>query len=132
MLFKGLPKRASNVNINGITSTSAVVTWNIATNTLNHPVDHVFVNYHIMGSRDVTSVRVQSNTSQLMVEHLIPHTNYVVNIIPNNLAGNSTSPLDHHFKTKVGGTYAIVFTTLPLCKLCQYTVHSGCLCLFQD
>ena len=104
----GLPQPASNVNINGITLTSVVVTWNIATNTLNHPVDHVFVNYHIRGSRDVTSVRVQSNTSRLMVEHLIPHTSYVVNIIPNNMAGNSTNPLDHHFTTAVAGIGLLV------------------------
>ena len=101
----GLPQPASNVNINGITSTSAVVTWNITTNILNHPVDHVFVNYHIRGFRDVTSVMIQSSTLWLSLEQLIPHVEYVVNIIPNNLAGNSTNTLDHHFKTTVGGTY---------------------------
>ena len=67
-----------------------------------------------------------------MLDHLIPHTSYVVNITPNNMAGNSTSTSGHHFKTAVGGTYTLVFATVPLCQLCQYSVHSGCLCLFQN
>ena len=110
-VYLGLPRSPSDVNINDETSTTAVVTWNIA-NTLNHPVDYVYVNYHIMGSADVMSVRVPSSESQLTLEHLIPYTTYIVNVIPNNMAGNSSNPVDRDFTTEVGGmdSNTIVFT----------------------
>lgn len=102
-VYLGLPRSPSDVNINDKTSTTAVVMWNIATNTLNHPVDYVYVNYHIMGSTNMMSVRVPSSESQLTLEHLIPYTAYIVNVIPNNMAGNSSNPVDRDFTTEVGG-----------------------------
>ena len=103
----GLPKEPGSVNING-KSTTAMVTWNIATDTLNHPVDYVFVSYHVSGSSEVMSTRVPPNTSQLTLQDLIPNTLYVVDVIPNNMAGNYTSTQSHHFTTTVGGTILMI------------------------
>ena len=100
--MSGLPKSLGRVNING-QSTKAEITWTIATNTVNHPVDFVYVNYHISGSSEIMSVRVSSETTQLTLQELIPDTAYIVNVIPSNMAGNHTNQPIHHFTTTVGG-----------------------------
>lgn len=100
--YSGLPRPPASVNINP-RSTTARITWNIGSSTLNHPVDYVYVSYNIHGSGDVTSVRVQSNVSELTLESLFPTTRYLVRVLTNNLAGNSTNLLSHAFKTRIGG-----------------------------
>lgn len=81
-----------------------MVTWSIATNRINQPVDHIFVSYHIDGSSDVKLVRVPSTVSRLMLDGLFSHTRYVVHVSTNNMAGNSTSSIRRFFTTAKGGT----------------------------
>ena len=53
---------------------------------------------------------VPANTSQLTLQDLIPVTPYIVDVIPNNMAGNYTNTRSHHFTTTVGG--------MPINDLC--------------
>ena len=106
VIYLGLPRSPETVSINSIGSLVATVRWSIITDTLNHPIDYVYINYHRKSdSSHVTSLRVPSTISQLTLDGLYAHTDYVVRVIANNIAGNSTETRSHHsFKTAVGGT----------------------------
>ncbi|XP_065920630.1 netrin receptor unc-40-like isoform X2 [Dysidea avara] len=98
----GTPDMLSDVSSSGITSTTALVTWTITTNTINRPVDHIIVQYHISNSSNVVMVNVSADMTGVILEGLIPNTLYTFNVAASNLAGNSPFSSDKGFLTPRG------------------------------
>ena len=107
----------SDVSSSGITSTTALVTWTITTNTINRPVDHIIVQYHISNSSNVVMVNVSADMTGVILEGLIPNTLYTFNVAASNLAGNSPFSSDKGFLTPRGGQLTPSYNTIVVTAL---------------
>ena len=113
----GTPDMLSDASSSGITSTTALVTWTITTNTINRPVDHIIVQYHISNSSDVVMVNVSADMTGVTLEGLIPNTLYTFNVAASNLAGNSPFSSDKGFLTPRGGQLTPSYNTIVVTAL---------------
>jgi len=101
--YTGIPATPSAVSFSSVKSTTAVISWTITTNTINRPVDHIIIHYHITNSDDVLMVNVSADITSVTLEGLVPITLYTVNVAASNLAGNSSFSNDQGFLTLRGG-----------------------------
>ena len=101
--YTGIPATPSAVSFSSVKSTTAVISWTITTNTINRPVDHIIIHYHITNSDDVLMVNVSADLTSVTLEGLVPNTLYTVNVAASNLAGNSSFSSDQGLLTPRGG-----------------------------
>jgi len=80
-----------------------VISWTVTTKTINRPVDHIIIRYHITNSDDVLMVNVSADLTSVTLEGLVPNTLYTVNVAASNLAGNSSFSSDQGLLTPRGG-----------------------------
>jgi len=109
MYIIGIPAMLGDVTSSKITSTTALISWIITTETINHPVDHIIIQYHISESSDVVVVNVSADMTNVTLEGLVPNTLYTFTVSASNLAGTSPASDDGGFLTPQGGEVAPIY-----------------------
>jgi len=107
----------SDVSSSELTSTTTLISWSITTETVNRPVNHIIVQYHISESSDVLAVNVSADVTSITLEGLIPNTLYTFTVKASNFAGTSPTSGDQGFVTPPGGEVTLIYNKIMFTAL---------------